>query len=133
MTAKTKTTRVATDAASYFDIQVDMPSFARTAAVLISCALVGTGMSFLADAVINVLAVSTLVVTGSTLAGWVIFWLGWVVALVTSFYAGAAVARYIVDRRVDRDWAALKTGATNLWGKVASKFGGEPEPSVTLH
>ena len=31
--------------------------------MLISCALVGTGLSFLADAVINVLAVSTLVDT----------------------------------------------------------------------
>lgn len=102
--------------AAYFGAHPDAPSWQRQVVAFATCFAVGFLGTGVGEALGATLMAGSYLLTGSAFVAMSLYWLSFVVALVASVYAASAVGNYILDRRIDRDWAALKNGAKSLFG-----------------
>lgn len=121
MSVETNASATRTDFATYF-ADVDIPTVGRTVASFVVSFLVGFGLTYVADFVASVLMLSTFVLTGSSFIAFTVWFLVWAVALIASIYAGAAVGRYVLERRIDEDAKKLRAKSLELWSKAKAKF-----------
>lgn len=102
--------------AAFVGANADAPSWQRQVVVFAAVIIVGFGFGVVGEALGSSLLIGSYLLTGSAFLAFALYWFSFAATLIASFYAGSAVGRYILDRHVDRDWAALKRGVTKLFG-----------------
>lgn len=86
----------------------EVSSWKRDVMAFVASFVNGFGVAVLTDAVVGVLAAGAVALTGMAWVGLAIAIIGWLIGFVAAVYSSGAVARYIYDRKIDRDIAKVK-------------------------